>query len=585
MSGTSQPYKIVERELFEYFALGDEGFALPEDFNTPICDLPPLAWAEAHRRLEGRQFSLDYIPELNEGYEPLKDIYNDTHPFIVIMKPAQVGVSELAICRALHALDVGARFYNTQSDGLNVGYLFPTQDALLDFTKERFDGIKGETDYLGALFTDVDNARLKKARNSYLYLRGAWSTKAVKSFKADLLILDERDEMLSSAVALAEKRLRHSRIKMQFRLSTPTKPGKGIHADYLRSDQRVWEVNCSACGEWNELNFFRDVKCDGADYEDWKLWEPERVHTAEVAVCCPSCHHPLCDADRFGPGRWVARQPEVTAIRGYHVPALSFPRVDIRKLCVTAISDEPQQVLEFFRSDLGVPYEQEGSSITETMLKKLSSDLPGGRLPEGVKWRKVTMGVDVGKRFHFRISGTGPDNRRYVLKMGWVRGWDELDALMEEFGVRHCVIDKDPELSACEAWATKHKGKVTRAHYPTGANALKGVLFAPEAEKIEGLVQINRTMAMDTVYSIVATGKEVWPTQIHNDPEVISHMTAPTRVIVENDEGQPRATWVHTKRDDLFHACVYDHIALATLPKKLPGVALGLGSARGWGFD
>lgn len=589
MSTTSQPYKEVEGDLAAYFAARAESGAAGPD--TPFCDLPPSVWAEAYRRIDDQPFSLDYDPEARKGYEPLKAIYDDDHPFIVIMKPAQVGVSELAITRALHALDVGARYWRTTNDGLNVAYLFPTQAALYDFSKERLSALKDESPKLASFFADYDDVGFKKAGKSYFYIRGAWSVKALKSFKADNLILDERDEMLPRAVALAVKRMRHSQVKRQMRLSTPTLPDYGIHADYLKSDQREWEVRCSGCGAWNTLDFFRDVRVAGEDHQTWQDWEAEKIHLSEATVACPSCRETLADSDRFGPGRWVARRPEVARVRGYHVPALSFPSVSLTDLCVAAVSTDPAQVIEFYRSDLGLPYEPKGSRLTAEMLRQLSSDLEGGRLPAG-PWTKVTMGVDVGSRFHFRVSATGPDSKRYVLAMGSVRTWGELDELMAVYKVRHAVIDAMPELHGAEAWSKRHQGMVLRAFYQD----TKGELFRlPAAEEKEMLgikpkarrpkelkkdtVQVNRTMAMDTVYNLVALGSEVWPASIHNDAEVVAHMTAPVRVVKEDEDGQPFAAWVHTKPDHLFHASVYDLIALRTLPSKMPGV-LAQGRAK-----
>ncbi len=599
MSTNSQTFKEVKGELLEYFKLksADVAPGSSADFDTPVCDLTPSVWAAAYRRIDGETFSLDYNPETGKGYEPLKEIYDDDHPNIVVMKPAQVGVSELAITRALHALDVGARFWNTRNDGLNVGYLFPTQNALYDFSKERISAIKDESEHLEKFFADYDDVGFKKAGHSYFYIRGAWSVKALKSFKADVLIYDEFDEMLPRAVALAVKRLRHSQVRRQLKLSTPTIPDYGIHAAYLLSDQREWEVHCSKCEAWNTLDFFRDVRVGGADYEEWQRWDGERVSRAACSVSCPSCRETLSDADRFGPGRWVARRPEITRVRGYHVPALSFPSVSLTELCVAAVSTDPEDVIEFYRSDLGLPYEPKGSRVTQEMLKQLSAGLEGGKLPEG-PWTKVTMGVDVGARFHFRVSATGADNLRYVLATGAVRRWDDLDDVMTKYKVRHVVVDAMPELHGAEAWADKHKGKVLRAFYKD----LKGELFrlpSEEEKELHGIkpknarpkpkelkkdtILISRTMAMDTVYNIVAKGKEVWPAEVHNDPETVAHMTAPVRVVKEDDEGQPFATWVHTKPDHIFHACVYDLVAFRTLPKTLPG-NLGLGSVKGWGL-
>jgi phage terminase large subunit GpA-like protein len=166
------------------------------------------------------------------------------------------------INKALHALDVGDRYYKTGKRGLNVGYCFPTAEELRKFSKERFGGLESETEYLTSLFTGFDETKFKQVRSSYLYFVGVWSTKAVRSFAADILILDEYDEMDKAARALAQKRLAGSVLGIEIDLSTPTLPNKGINALYLRSDQHVWETLCIDCGEFNQLDFFRDVHAD-----------------------------------------------------------------------------------------------------------------------------------------------------------------------------------------------------------------------------------------------------------------------------------------------------------------------------------
>lgn len=536
--------------------------------------LPPRAWAERHRRIDDRPFSL-------ARHVPLQEPYDDDHPFQVYLKCAQVGVSEMAITKACHALDVGAAYWQTGKAGLNVAYLFPTGAALSDFSKERFSSLKTESPYLEALFADnpYDDVGFKQVGQSYLYLRGTHSKKSLKSFPADVMVLDEYDEMDPVAVAMVDKRMRASVVKRKVALSTPMLPGVGIHALYLQSDQRVWEVQCPRCDAWNTLDFLRDVTADGESREVWGAWPEERIRRARLETVCPSCRGPI---DRSGPGRWRALQPEITGIRGYHIPWYGFPTIDLLSLAIASIRTDPAQVAEFYRSDLGLPYAPQGGQISAAMLAQLSAELPGGVLPEG-PWRQTTMGVDVGKRFHYRISSTGPDGARYVRKMGAVKSWSDLDALMERYQVRQCVIDAMPELHACDAWARQWRGRVLRAFYPNG---LEGQLFRKtDAEQDEAgqpipgteRVQINRTMAMDTVLARIAGAEERWPGAATLDPEVIAHLTAPTRVTTKDDYGQERASWVHSAPDHLFHACVYDLIAAQALPRPTGG---GLAQGR-----
>jgi hypothetical protein len=525
--------------------------------STPPPPPPsPIEWAEQHRRIDGRPFSLD-------RFAPLRGPYEDEHPYIVIIKPAQRGVSEWAINRALYALVHGAHAWGTGKEGLNVAYLFPTKDALGDFSKERLSGLKAETPELAALFTEYDDVTFKQVGKSYLYLRGAWSETALLSFPADVLILDEYDRMDPQAIALAHRRLNASPVRRRIALSTPTVPGRGIHGLYLQSDRMVYEQPCPGCGAWHVWDFKRDVRADGQPFEVWQYWGAEQLRRATLAVTCPTCKYALSDAERCAAGRWVAQQPEVTGIRGYQIPPLAFPVADLTEMAIAATSDDPGEVQEFYRSDLGQPYVAAGSRITDEMLLQLSHDLPNGRLPEK-DWRDTTMGVDVGSRFHYRISSTAAgDERVYVRAMGAVRTWAELDALMATFAVRQCVIDAFPEQHATAEWAAKHRGLVLRASYPND-NALAGTPFL--LHEGEGLIKINRTMAMDAVYAAVAGGAELWPAALHNDPEIARHLKAPVRVSTTDKRGQEQVSWVHTDPDHGFHTSVYDRIARAALP-------------------
>jgi hypothetical protein len=153
--------------------------------------------------------------------------------------------------------------------------------------------------------------------------------------------------------------------------------------------------------------------------------------------------------------------------------------------------------------------------------------------------------------------------------------------------VRLCVVDALPELHGAEAWAAKHPGRVLRALYPR-ENALAGQLCRVQGTGEgdgpgEGRVHINRTMAMDRVYAAIAEAKERWPAALHNDPEVQLHLKAPVRVTTTDDRGQERASWVHTAPDHLFHACVYDQVALAVLPQpEMPTGLLLQATTEGW---
>jgi hypothetical protein len=189
-----------------------------------------------------------------------------------------------------------------------------------------------------------------------------------------------------------------------------TLPGRGIHLMYLQSDQQEWHVPCDACNTFSVLDFFRDVYADGLPYEEWQHRPQEVLRQAKMTTHCPQCKAEL---NRFHSGsRWIARHPEITGIRGYHVPSLCFPMIDLNEFAVNAVSTNPTAIEEFFRSDLGVPYEKSGSQITNGILDALSDEMP---LPP---FRSTVMGVDVGSRWHYRITSIASDGKRYVPAMG-----------------------------------------------------------------------------------------------------------------------------------------------------------------------
>ena len=126
-----------------------------------------LDWSLAHRFFNGKEMQL--IPAL-------RDIYRDTHPFIVIQKAAQVFASEYLINIAFWAADSG------QGDRGNVLFLMPTGSQVDDFSQARFDKAISESAYLQTrLFPPPPGRRgparqnLKKIGAGYIYLRGTES--------------------------------------------------------------------------------------------------------------------------------------------------------------------------------------------------------------------------------------------------------------------------------------------------------------------------------------------------------------------------------------------------------------------------
>ena len=133
----------------------------------------------------------------------------------------------------------------------------PTQNQMDDFTQGRIDRALQDSPYLrGRLQPEpprrkgADRLRLKMIGNGTIYLRGSESQKQIASVDADLVILDEYDQMAEGVLDLARKRLGSSARPRLRVASTPLFPEAGINA--ITSSPIS---DCTTCGApaaiWN----------------------------------------------------------------------------------------------------------------------------------------------------------------------------------------------------------------------------------------------------------------------------------------------------------------------------------------------
>ena len=241
----------------------------------------PHAWAMAHRVM-GADGMLANL-------HPLAAIARDEHPFVVIQKSAQVGLTELLVNRALHAADTAF------ADRGHVLFLMPTQNQMDDFAQARFDRAIQSSAYIrGRLQPEpprrkgADSKRLKMVGPGYIYLRGADSTRQIASVDADLVIFDEFDQMAEGILELGQRRLASSDDGRLIVASTPRYPEAGVNALFLQSDQCHYYLPCPAC-------------C----LEQTLTWN-DNVDQGSARIVCHACRAPM---DVTTKGRWHPKAP------------------------------------------------------------------------------------------------------------------------------------------------------------------------------------------------------------------------------------------------------------------------------------
>lgn len=493
--------------------------ALVEKRQRQAGGLDLLTWTILHRPYlkEGLAFNLT-----NHLY--LAEMYQLSAQHKVIKKAAQMGVSELGVSHAIWSADTRQA---------TVLYVFPTDTHVSDFSSARIGPAIEASPYLNQIVVSAssntgkrgaDRVGLKRIRDRFLYLRGAkvgtdGSAPQLKSIDADVVILDELDEMDSRVPQIAEKRLGHSQLKEQIKISTPSYTGRGIDAEYLASDQRRWMLKCDHCGEWQALDMNHVI----TEWDDLK--RPVRWHgqTENRAYCaCQKCNREL---NRLGYGSWVASYPGRETI-GYHLTKLFSPLADLLPIVQTLQKLDETTRKECWNQDLGEPYTPAGGQLTEQDLDNCLREYALGLAKEN---EKTVMGVDVGSLLHVVIRGPLDPNGERPLRLAVeVESFDEVARLIKQYKVGTCVIDALPETrKARELQASFRDGLVWLAYYSLNAKEPDPAVW----DKKKYNVNIDRTRLLDATFARFREQENSLPATGRGIAHYYAHLQAPTRVI------------------------------------------------------
>ena len=513
--------------------------------------MPLLDWMRRYRTslVPDRPFDLEHHPYL-------VDLYNCTARRVVVMKAGQVGVSEYLISHSLWSAD---------QRRATVLYVFPTDSHVSDFSSARIGPAIEASPYLTSIVIEgraaggqrgADRVTLKRVRDRFVYLRGAkvdvdGTAAQLKSIDADVLVLDELDEMDPRAPEIARKRLGHSQIAEERTASTPTYTGRGIHAEFQLTDQREWQTRCEHCGNWQTATI-QDV------VTDWDvLGRPVRWNGQGTERAWAACRK--CGKELTGASQWVTAYPG-RDVAGFHVTKFCSPRVDAPAIVKTLESVDETRRKECFNQDLGEPYSPRGGNITDEALDACRREYAHG--PEAGKLG--VMGIDVGNILYGVIRGwadkeTGEVPQRWA---GEIESFEAVPALMRKFGVATVVIDALPETTkARELQAMFRPGVVWLAYYTQHKKQVEYAIW--DAEDLS--VSIDRTRSLDAMFGRLYAGKATLPGHARDVRDYYKHLKAPVKVVKDGV-----AVYIETGPDHLAHAENYCMIAgsfLADAPR------------------
>jgi hypothetical protein len=538
-------------------------FEVSDEFILSVCDsgrsrtLTSCSRWASKRRVMGEPFPGPY----SWKYHPwVKDILDSDAPFNYAMKAAQLGVTEVAINRALYVLD---RLHR------DVLYVLPTALNASDFSKARFGSALTLSPYIKSMFTATDTVNLKQAGANNLYIRGSRGDSNLKSIPVSDLILDEVDEMDQKQIWLALERLSGQIQKHVWAISTPTIPNYGIHKLFLTSTQEHFCFQCPCCGRWTELVWPDCVEIIGETVHD------PRCH--ESFLKCKECKQKL---EHKAKPEWLAKaiwqqmngqgNPD---IRGFHVNQMYSFTVTPGELVVAYHRGHGDEAAnkEFHNSKLGLPFIGDGAQITDDMLdRSIGSHTINDPRPKMGGQQLITMGVDQGKTGYITVCDWSLDridrdiNAVARPRVAWFgkfgeEDWAYLDELMREWQVLACFVDADPNINEARRFARRFRGYVWLTRYRRGQTAKEMTI---EEEDNAPIAQVDRTNWLSCTLGRFKdqTPRIVLPRDI--SLEYRDHLKNLVRTYEKDDNGNYKMTYVNTGPDHYAHSLCYAEMAL-----------------------
>jgi hypothetical protein len=493
-------------------------------------------WLFEYWQISSGEYKAEKYNLKNRPY--LLEIIQDKNPYQIIQKSSQVGVSEIMVARMVYILDTRR---------LNVLYVFPSQEQMRLFVTGRIRPSLEDNTHFQKKISDVFNTEQLKYRTVALdgkvaaniaYFSGARERRQMISKDVSGLFVDEIDEMDLNNIYTLEKRLDNATDPLKYFFSTPTVPGYGINHKYVNeSDQREWMVKCPFCSTEQALDWENNI----LQFYD--------APVPDAKILCRNCHNPVSDETRLN-GRWVARRQAFSFASGYHLSKL----MDIRFNAFFFLNAglDPSKVEEFYKSDLGEPYEPSGNKVT---LEDIQGCYENRHMLDKFDM-STSMGVDVGDKLHYRVT-FNDKGVAHAIKIGTTT-WAELPYLMNAYKVLKCVIDVNPERTKAKEFAALFPGRVYLADF----NSTDRLYYHHSTDYYR--LSLNRTEIMTMTIEGFKRGVRKVPLDIQNNAkDYLEHLQVPVRSYRQNGRtGELEAYFPKTgKADHYFFAEVYDFIA------------------------
>lgn len=531
----------------------------------------PSIWAQYYTKLRGKPYRFEQLHkdgsldlrqpneiapnEINIGLRGqrqfLQQPLDDQHAHKAIQKSRQCGASENEVRETLWFGDVMP--YTKQA------YVFPTFDQVADFSKTRIEEVMKESPYVrDRMGLDpitgkkkpgedvIDNVRLRKIGDSWIFFRSGHTPKAGEGIDVDKVTFDEIDRMHPKVMIAFNETISSSAYGWRRDISTPSLPGVGVNESFAKSDQQHWFMKCPHCGHWFTLihEFPKCVKplsvdSRGVPNHNLHLSYPFIRESDTHAYICTKCEAFVSDETRVK-GIWRPLYEYKTAVRGYQISQLICPWISPTQLMKKKEDYKLDQLFENYV--IGRPYLGDNVMISRgDIMRCVDMSL---KSPYDLRREGVVGGTDWGNRSWGVAGMKHPDSPEKIVIMDiWDIVEDEAQTKedgrkdnphirksgekMVQWNMNRAVFDagygKDRNWELMQDFPSK----VFSCFYPslsTDINRNMADVWNEDDHK----VNVDRTITLKIMAKMFRDGKVVIPAWVAQNPlfEVfIKHLT------------------------------------------------------------
>lgn len=470
------------------------------------------------------------------GRDYLRAIYNSPAQRLVLRASRQVEKTTFLANAIAHAV--------VDNPGITILFVAPRDQQAHMFTKTRLMPVLQDSPVLRRALLRGQQRKpgirdLLFANGSMVHTRSAFhSADAVRGLSADLLVIDELQDIAAGDLPVLQETLSHSPLRWEIFAGTPKLVGNHLESVFQQSTACEWTVPCENCSQ----GIILDQRALGT-----------------AGLICHRCQLAI-DPRK---GAWVARHPHATWGRGYWInhpmaPWLQYSDI-LEKL-------HTYDLPKFKNECLGLPTTVGELVVTREELEACCSSRPMARSRQDVPAQaasRLVLGLDWGggaaARTAITIGYLRTDNVFEILHFAAFAANEDPNYLLEQVAQRCRQFDVNfIGGDGCGSGFHLNRLLAQVIGLPMYAIIYGMTNQEPAQNGVLWDWNVHRTASIGNLFARIKSRKISFP-RLEDCREFLDEFEC-ERAEYDEHHRSIRYVCADSKRDDILHATNYAHL-------------------------